>query len=251
MKKAKFFRKLQQYFSIKRIMVCLCIAVIISASLLGSGIISADSWDGWDDERKDQAWTTLSATNWEDVQGLSFTENGSYAYFADSGIFSSFRETYNPIVSEVLSDESVRQGIYSSKEYIPLVLSIMKVIQNSGKTLFGVEKLSNSQFYTWTTDNPAATQKASILFIYNKLIDCETAYYQKYDYANIYSVDKRLKAIVQSVFYEEGFLRAHAEYTKDLANTYFENHYPDNPYPCADFANKVMDYYHAFPAVGA
>lgn len=251
MKKSSFFKKFRQKFTKKQIIICLVIASVLSISLLSSGLISADEWDGWDDEKRDQAWTALSVTTWEDIQGLSMTEDGSYAYFSDNQWFSNFQDIYSPIVTEILSDSSVQQGIYPSREYVPLMLSIMKVIQDSGRTLFGEEKLLNPNFYKWTIYEDPSTQKDSILFIYNKLIACETAYYQKYDYASIYSVDSRLKAIVQSVFYGEGFLRAYANYTKDDAKSYFEEHYPNHPYPCADFANEVMDHYHAFPAVGA
>ena len=216
---------------IKKYKIHIIISFVISCLLItGISFTYADEEFKWDKDNKKNAWTVYSFTDWIEIQGLNFGNEGSYT---TANVDEIFKMTYEKRIKKVLGDEDVPNGLYDSQEYTELILYVLYYLDQTGTTKTGaglyeteVRNYTKDYFYSWklTGNDFTKENKDAILAIYNDFITLESAYSVKYEPVCIYQPDKRLASVIQGLLYGEGYTTSHENYKADKAQTYFTNH---------------------------
>lgn len=199
----------------------------------------------WDDETKDMAWTVYTTTQWADLGLIYATSDGSIAM---ANVSDDFRETYGPVLDEVLA-ETTRTSFYPITDYKEILLAIIYTLNQEGNTLFEQEEVDICYWHKYmsTTGYKPSTVKNSISFVVNRFLSYENLYNSYHDdMVDIFTGDDRLAAVIQSVIFASGYMRENATYTPESARDYAganADAIADDAEGWETFANEVLSRY--------
>ncbi len=233
--------------------ICNLKTLLVISGIVAIGITSIrysnadDDWTEWTEDKMADAWTVYEVTDWKEMGGLNFGDNGSVS---SANVDKEYRRKYEPLIKKVLQDKNTPNGMYDSSCYTEIMLAIFSAIDKTGYTsnpyYAKIEKINNVQWYNWSKEetrqyNPHAVpefdengelvtkeiteqeQKESILYIYKRLISMESRYFRKYEQISIYSSDSKLGAVVQSMIYGEDYFKKNEEYTVESAKNFYKS----------------------------
>lgn len=179
----------------------------------------------WDDEKKDEAWTVFTTSEWNSMN-IYFGASGN---IAKADIPDEQIAIFKPLFQKVLNDDNV-DGIYSAEEYLPLLLAIGNQLYleqigfgsmpDTERDVFGVNK------YIYTTEQvEIKTPEQSAKYLVKRLIQCEKKLRTDgRDPEDLYQVNGCLKSLIQGVIYGPEYCGENYEYSSDNAKVYFDNH---------------------------
>ena len=205
--------KIMRVFLKTLLLFCMILAIPLC-------VYAATDVDWKDEEKREDAWLTYVVTDWGSIDGLTFSENGSYS---ETQIDTDYVDKYQPIVQLALN-ECNRQGMYAPIDYQNLILTMMYYMD---KHCDNDDTNDPAGIKQWI--NSGATindQKTSIKQLYSRICECESAY----NTANsdkpcdIFQNNAKLKGMIQSVIYP-GYDR---KYTKKSAKNYYKDYLKDN-----------------------
>lgn len=209
--------------------------------------ISEVDWK--DEDKREEAWMVYIGTNWPQVGDLTFAANGSYS---EASIPSDIDEAYRSIVQSALG-KAVKKGMYEPTDYENLILCIMQAMASydpgllSGKTGFPDIDICNINTFIDPT-RAIQSQEESVLYLYDKICECETAYNSAHpdQPCDIFQDNQKLQGMVQSIIYP-GY---NQEYTNKSVKQYYKDNLKDNDniQKYNDFAKVVSSYYKAVKA---
>ena len=271
----------------KKKFIILFIIIGVTASSVNFLNADTDKWEGWNDDTKHDAWTVYRITDWAEMGGLDFGADANAVVSADVGSY--FEYQYEPLVRDALKDKSARSGLHGQESYIKLMLCILyeiketPVVERNGNVYASPDMntvLNDENWYKWICEEGdsectwesvqnidklsekqirekqkghkySEIQKKSVLYIYNKLINAESEYFNKYESAEIFQSDNCLGSIIQSTLYGNDFLKKNREYSPKKASKFYDendavkdlvtNRSYDN------FAYNVLQKYHSAP----
>lgn len=242
MKKIKKFSKLNK----KRLFICFLVATIMAIPVI---TVADDSWTGWTDKKKEEAMAVYSMTDWKDIEGIYFTEDGSCA---SAVVDKKFREKYEELVENVLKDSD--NGLYQSQEYKELMLAIIYVL-NDWKA-FDDNDTDICLYNKFISNSVSVTsQKQSVELLYSRLLECERAYSKaSSEPAKLFSANNQLGSVIQGIVYGPEYTSKYINYTKENAEKFYDKHGDkiSNDYgkQMNKFAKKVLSIYNAVETGG-
>lgn len=239
----KIFKKTKKFNNIRYVYV----VILLFSLILFPVTAIADDWPGWTDEKKDEAWAVYLTTDWQQIDGIYFSNTGSYA---SADVDEDFRESYEPLVVNVLEGED--NGLYSSEEYKELLLAIIYVLNDWE---YWDDDDIDVCLYEKYIDNTVSIQspEMSVQMVYRRLLDCEQAYSSvSSEPASIYNVNNNLGSIIQGVVYGREYTESHVSYYRSNASDYYDAHRnrlsTDHNAAMNKFAERVMEIYGALEA---
>lgn len=238
------------------------IGILALATILGAiPIVSyADDWEGWTEDKMEEAWTIYVATEWDTVRDLNFSigETGS---IASADIPDDFREEYESIAESILGDSSLSTVYYNSTNrrdktaYKELLLAMAYTLNQKGESdnFLGTEDRDICFINKYVSDSYSiydATDSFDALF--RRLIASERAFCNNHlseaQQYSIYSNDEYLAAVVQGALYGSGYAKANTAYSESNADDYYKDH-SSLKVKWNSFADDVLGRYSAVKSV--
>lgn len=223
-------KKWKKFVVVAAIAACFCAIPALASpddddENADEGDMSETEWKSWDDEKKDEAWTVFTTSEWNSMN-IYFGASGN---IAKADIPDEQIAIFKPLFQKVLNDDNV-DGIYSAEEYLPLLLAIGNQLYleqigfgsmpDKEGDIFGVNK------YIYTTEQvEIKTPEQSAKYLVKRLIQCEKKLRTDgRDPEDLYQVNGCLKSLIQGIIYGPEYCGENYEYTSDNAKVYFDNH---------------------------
>lgn len=202
-------------------------------------VYADDSFEGWNDENKMDAWDVYSTTEWKDVQEQLILDQLSASVEAVN-ISRKVRKLEDQVTS-ILTD--VDGGVYAAKQYKELVLAMIQVLSNGDPS---EDDPCNIKEYIDGNVTDMTAEK-SIRRLVIRLFSAEGAHMHHSKNASIYSMDAALESVIQGTMYGSGYTTDTEEYTRDNSQKWYDKYQSTwktlNCKPAVEFAEAVASYY--------
>lgn len=218
-------------FTVKRRFLLLILTGVISFS--SATAYAADSFEGWDDSTKTDAWDVMMVTEWVNIQSrliLDQSSSGAKANVSDAV------RAFEDDIREVMEADSTILMVDDAQ--VELMLAMLQV-------LGGTNPSQNDPYQITKWFNPdleSVSCKQSINYVLRRL---SRAFKQHTNdpYASYSKNDQALQSVIQGVMYGSSYTSEYAEYTLDNSIEYYEAHKGSfeakEITPLKDFADKV------------
>lgn len=218
----------------KRILLLLMTGVIGFSSVTA---YAADSFEGWDDTTKRDAWDVLAVTEWANIQNrliLDQSSSGATANVSDAV------RAFEDEIREVMEADSTILMVDDAQ--VELMLAMLQVLGGTNPSSFDPYQIKK-----WFNPNlEDVSCKQSINYVLRRL---SRAFKQHTNdpYASYSKNDSALQSVVQGVMYGSAYTREYAKYTLDSSIEYYDEHKDafeaKGISPMKDFAEKVSELY--------
>lgn len=190
--------------------------------LIGSAVpafASDDSFAGWDDETKEDAWTVYSTTEWTQVQEYLILDQLSSEMSAD---VSDQTRALEDQVREILTE--MDGGIYNGELYTELMLAMIDVLSDGNPSANDPCNVLTYFDADYEEINGAITAEKSIRKLASLLFRSEQGHAEQETSASIYVNDEALMAVIQGVMFGVDYSRNTDTYTQEGAQAYYDAH---------------------------
>lgn len=236
------------------------LAVIASLTLVSPSYAADDAeWEGWTDEKKEEAWTVYVATDWDQVSSLNFYVDTTGS-ITQANVPADFREAYEGILTNVLQDNEITTVYHSADNprdktvYKELLLAMAYLLNreaNNGIHYIGDEDAC--YIHTWISDGASInTPEDSFEFLFRRFAAAERTYCYNHAAAaqsySIYRNDVYLQAVIQGTLYGYGYTTQYDGYTINNAGTYYSEHSDTLLEEWNNYAAMVSNIYSAISA---
>lgn len=158
----------------------LTLCLLCATSLAATAYVKA-SWEGWDTEKQDDAWTVLDLTEWTEFASLGTIPSVITTYSATASVNTAVRDYEAQIKAEFKSYSQDYSG------YTELLLAICYLrTQGSGNDIFAITDLPK---YEGKSD---LTAEESIAAACRLLVACV----RESEEVNPYKLDAKLQAVI-------------------------------------------------------
>ena len=167
-------------------------------------------WEGWDAEKRDDAWTVFDMTEWTEFESLGYVPSILTTYEATASVSDTVRGYEEQIKAKLQSYTQDYSG------YTELMLAIVSLRTNgAGSDIFDIAGLPN-----YSTEAEISTE-TSIETACHLLVECV----RKSEDANPYKMDALLQAIVIAWYCNDPSLidyYTEKKYSQPETDTYME-----------------------------
>lgn len=207
-------------------------------------VYAADSFEGWDDSTKQDAWDVLSVTEWANIQNrliLDQSSSGAKANVSDAV------RAFEDDIREVMETDATTLMVDDAQ--VELMLAMLQVM--GGKNPSKDDPYKITKWFNPDLEN--VSRKQSITYVFRRL---KRAFAQHTNdpYASYSKNDEALQSVIQGVMYGSAYTRQYAEYSLDNSTEYYEEHQESfeakGVTPLKDFANKVSKLFSTTSIVG-
>lgn len=238
------------------LLMCFLMVILIAVPV---ATYADDDWEGWTEETIEQAWQVYVVTTWADVESLRFSVSASGS-IASADVPDSFRESYESIISGILSD--YRYGLIFSSEtntrdktaYTEIILAMAYTLHQKGVNNFVdvfIDGTVDVCFLSYYVDDSLTFETAEECFeeLIRRYYIAEAAYliYHPTEGASysIYQNDDYLGAVIQGTIYGRQFVVNYSTYSTDNAAEYYSEYESSLPQKYNNFAAQVAENYSA------
>lgn len=195
----------------KRIVCLLMIGIMVSTPVM---TYASDSFKGWDDETKEDAWSVYSTTEWSKMQSSLILDRLGTSCKADVSNY--IRTTYEKVIREEL--EAMDDGYYDVDAYVEIMLAMLSVMGGSAPPTtdpFNVKKYLNEKF--------ESTESKSIQYVAKRLFSMESAYMGSHDdMVSPYVNNDALRITIQGIMYDTSYVKNAKKYSGDESQAYYD-----------------------------
>ena len=225
----------------KKKIICTLMAITLSFPMTTT-VHAEDSFEGWDDESKEDAWSVLGITDWTEIQEQLILDDSAKQSAEAVGI-SSKTSVLEDIVTSVLEDSSIETK-YVKSSYVPLMLAMIEVLSSGSPNEddpCNILKYFDSKITNMTAEK-------SIRLLFNRFALCETAYNENHQpESSIYSNDRALQAVIEGIMLTNGYPASTETYDQFSAQKYYNNNKhifeERGVVPSTTFASDVSGFY--------
>lgn len=214
-------------------------ASILASVLAFSSVMAADTFEGWNEENKNDVWEVYANTEWTQIQDRLILDQLTGSASAD---VNTLVRAYESMVRDVL--KGMDGGIYGSEPYVELMLAMIQVL--SGGTPIGNDPCHVKRWFDSGVED--MTARKSIEYVAERLFAAERAHQEHDSFASPYKCDNVLMSVVQGVMLGSGYSRRNEEYSISNATNYYnknKNEYVEKGVtPDVRFAYGVSGIYH-------
>lgn len=246
--------------ALRNVLIALLAVIVLSTVI----VAYADDWEGWTEEKIEEAWNMYAITEWNNVSNLNFSisSNGS---IASANVPDNFRSAYEGIVEDVLTDCSLTTVYYDSDDntdktaYKELLLAMGYILYQKGITqdaalgtledditaMADVCYVQRFVTTTYTIDDAYD----SFYSLFRRYVLAERNYCssnvegaQSY---SIYSNDEYLACVIQGTLYGYKYCKENETYTTSNASDYYNENSDSILVKWNDYAEDVQGIYSA------
>lgn len=237
----------------RKIKQLLAFSLLIAMSI--TAVTYASDWEGWTEDKKEEAWTVYTTTDWNEVSSLNFTINTDGS-IASADIPDDFRDKYANIVTAMLEDSSLSTVYFDAENprnktaYSELLLAMGYTLYEKGNGLLNEEETDVCYIKQFINDQASIEDPEDSFYeLFRRLIAAERLYCnnnlegaQTY---SIYSNDENLAAVIQGVLYGSKYSKENETYTRENADEYYKNNESTILRKWDGFADDVLGRYRA------
>lgn len=214
-------------------------ACILASSLTLTSVMAADTFEGWDEENRSDAWEVYANTEWTQIQDRLILNQLTGSASAD---VSALVRAYENLVRDVLED--LDGGVYGSEAYVELMLAMMQVL--SVGVPVGDDPCNVKVWFDPTAED--MTARESIEYVARRLFAAERAHQEHDSFASPYKCDNALLSVVQGVMLGTRYTRENEEYSVSNSMAYYNANRSDYEEggltPNIEFAKTIGEIYH-------
>lgn len=215
------------------------VASLLVSTLTFSSVMAADTFEGWDKEKKSDVWEVYANTEWTKIQDKLILDQLTGSASAD---VNALVRSYESMVRDVLG--GMEGGIFGSEPYVELMLAMMQVL--SGGTPIGNDPCRVKKWFDPGIED--MTARKSIEYVAKRLFAAERGHQEHDSFATPYKCDNVLLSVVQGVMLGSDYSRENEEYSISNATSYYNKKKGDyaekGVNPDVRFANSVSNIYH-------
>ena len=226
---------------IKKIIASAMAGVLMLSTSFTTYAADNDSFAGWNDETKDDVWSVMENTQWDELQDKLIYKTTQIKTSMKAEVGGDVRGMESE-VKKVLKSTSY-SAAYAKTDYTELMLAMIQVLSSGNVSGNDPCHVNNAFPNTHVT-----TREDSIKTLFRHLTNSFTAYYNGHGkYPNIFKNDEVLGSAVQGTLFGSQYARKTEKYSADNAKNYYNNNkaqfsdYPQIPSP--DFARLVCSKY--------
>lgn len=235
-------------------------SVIATLTFSSPSYASSDTeWEGWTDEKKEEAWAVYIATDWDQVSSLNFSVDASGS-ITQADVPDDFREAYDGILTSVLQDNAMTTVYYNADNprdktvYKELILAMAYMLNREANN--GIHYIGDADacyINTWISAYASIHDpEDSFEFLFRRFAAAERTYCYNHAEAaqsySIYSNDAYLQAVIQGTLYGYGYTAEYDGYTVSNAGTYYTEHSDNLLEEWNNYAAMVSNIYSAIRA---
>lgn len=218
------------------------ITAIFTLVLSVTTVYAEDTFEGWDDETKEDAWSVLAITDWTEIQDRLILDNSISQSATAIDISNAVRDLEND-VKNVLEESSANTR-YSKESYVEIMLAMIQVLSDGKPS--ATDPCNIKKYIDGTVVN--LTKTKSIKKLFQTFVFSENAYNSAFETdANLYSNDSYLQSVIQGVMLGSSYSASNEEYDSYNALQFYNNNKArfDNKkvIPSTTFASDVSSYY--------